>query len=105
MVNGYTLYLWESKINGSSCFCYDLVNNRTNELESGGGCIDPYELSEEIKKERFFSKLENISVQYVGEPSPLSDLGPDKDFELNQEIRFYLERALDIDINYFWSLI
>ena len=65
MINEYTLYVWESQLNGSSFFCYDLLNNQTSEVEMGGGCVDPYMLSEEIKKSRLFDRnSDNISIQY-----------------------------------------
>ena len=100
MVNEYTLYVWESQMNGSSYFCYDLLNNETKRIELGSGCTDPYMLSEDIKKEKLYPGLEDVSVKYIGEPSPMSDL-PSCDVELSQKIRGYLERALDIDINYY----
>ena len=102
MVNEYTLYVWESQRNGSSFFCYDLLNNQTNEIEMGGGCVDPYMLSEEIKKSRLFNGRErDVSVQYKGEPSPETSFSFEVDLDLSQGIRSYLERTLEINFRHY----
>jgi len=100
MDKNYTLYVWRSNLNGSCYFCYDLLNNKTNQIECGGGCVDPQMLAAEINKDFLVSKgylRNNEDIKYVNSPSPSSFSFDDS--ELSYRTKGLLEKILEIDIS------